>query len=332
VPDRSMFKRCLLLGLEGDADLTRDGYVTGTELGLYLSDKVIQSTRRAQHPQYGKIRTPELARGDFVFRLGSSVAVKGPVTSKTVILPKESKTSLDDILKAEEAEHQAKEKWRGWQKDRETEYRKIKKIDESNNLTSQQKTVAWQRFLVAVSQDNPHSRQDDEMRTYSRSRLNHWQKVKPSATKPNIPASSIDYDPKHLGIDDGAFIAYANGVVYDKITGLEWYAGPDKDTNWHEAKRWVESLNIAGGGWRMPTVAELRTLYILKPLTKRNIKEPFVTPFLSKTSGIDVWASKTEGSKLAYCMGFGSLYFRMGSYHNRSSSKKYRGFAVRSLR
>jgi uncharacterized caspase-like protein len=75
VPDRSMFKRCLLLGLEGDADLTRDGYITGTELGLYLSDKVVQSTHRAQHPQYGKIRTPELARGDFIFHLGKVQAV-----------------------------------------------------------------------------------------------------------------------------------------------------------------------------------------------------------------------------------------------------------------
>lgn len=75
VPDKSMFKRCLLLGLEGDADLTRDGYVTGTELGMYLSDKVVQSTSRAQHPQYGKIRTPELSRGDFIFQLASSAAV-----------------------------------------------------------------------------------------------------------------------------------------------------------------------------------------------------------------------------------------------------------------
>ncbi len=61
VPDRSMFKRSLLLGLQGDADLTRDGYITGTELGLYLADKVVQSTSSAQHPQYGKIRTPELS-------------------------------------------------------------------------------------------------------------------------------------------------------------------------------------------------------------------------------------------------------------------------------
>jgi len=31
---------------------------------------------------------------------------------------------------------------------------------------------------------------------------------------------------------DGNFVAYDNGVVYDTRTGLEWFAGPDKDTNW----------------------------------------------------------------------------------------------------
>ncbi len=75
VPDRSMFKRCLLLGLEGDADLTRDGYITGSELGMYLSDKVVQYTRRAQHPQYGKINNPDLDRGDFIIKLADSGAM-----------------------------------------------------------------------------------------------------------------------------------------------------------------------------------------------------------------------------------------------------------------
>jgi hypothetical protein len=67
VPDRSMFKRCFLLALEGDADLTGDGYITGTELGMYLSDRVVNYTHRRQHPQYGKINNPDLDRGDFVF-------------------------------------------------------------------------------------------------------------------------------------------------------------------------------------------------------------------------------------------------------------------------
>jgi len=67
VPDKSMFKRSLLIGLDGDADLTGDGYITGTELGMYLSDKVVNYTHRRQHPQYGKINNPDLDRGDFIF-------------------------------------------------------------------------------------------------------------------------------------------------------------------------------------------------------------------------------------------------------------------------
>jgi hypothetical protein len=67
VPDKSMFKRSFLIGLEGDADLTGDGYITGTELGMYLSDKVVNYTQRRQHPQYGKINNPDLDRGDFIF-------------------------------------------------------------------------------------------------------------------------------------------------------------------------------------------------------------------------------------------------------------------------
>jgi hypothetical protein len=94
VPDRSMFKRAFLIGLEGDADLTGDGYVTGTELGMYLSDKVVTYTHRSQHPQYGKINNPDLDRGDFVFVVsgkseaklhpGKVVLGKDPAEAKSV--------------------------------------------------------------------------------------------------------------------------------------------------------------------------------------------------------------------------------------------------------
>ncbi|MEE9611094.1 MAG: caspase family protein [Desulfatiglandales bacterium] len=67
VPDKSMFKRVFLIGLDGDADLTGDGYITGSELGMYLTDKVVNYTHGMQHPQYGKINNPDLDRGDFIF-------------------------------------------------------------------------------------------------------------------------------------------------------------------------------------------------------------------------------------------------------------------------
>jgi hypothetical protein len=67
VPDKSIFKRSFLVGLEGDADMTGDGYITGSELGMYLSAKVVNYTHGRQHPQYGKINNPNLDRGDFIF-------------------------------------------------------------------------------------------------------------------------------------------------------------------------------------------------------------------------------------------------------------------------
>jgi len=67
VPDQSMFKVVFLQGITGDADLNADGYVTGSELGMHLQEKVVNYTRGGQHPQYGKINNPKLDRGDFIF-------------------------------------------------------------------------------------------------------------------------------------------------------------------------------------------------------------------------------------------------------------------------
>ena len=50
-------------------------------------------------------------------------------------------------------------------------------------------------------------------------------------------------------------------VVADpKERPLEWYVGPGSVT-WDEAKSYAENLNVAGGGWRLPTLKELEGLY-----------------------------------------------------------------------
>ncbi len=135
------------------------------------------------------------------------------------------------------------------------------------------------------------------------------------------PSSSISDSKKNA--QDDRFIANDNGVVKDTETGLEWYAGPDKDTSWNEAKRWIESLNVAGGGWRMPTRKELKALYKLGA-GKRNM-----TPLL-KTTGWVVWSGETKGSSSAWYFlfngGYENWYVRDGSYDG------LRGFAVRSRR
>ena len=66
VPANSVFTPAFIDGLEhGLADLDKDGYITGTELGVYLQGKVPLHVR--QTPQFGKINDYELSRGDFVF-------------------------------------------------------------------------------------------------------------------------------------------------------------------------------------------------------------------------------------------------------------------------
>jgi len=119
---------------------------------------------------------------------------------------------------------------------------------------------------------------------------------------------------------DQQYIAYANGVVRDTKTGLEWVAGPDKDMRWDEAKSWVESLNLAGGEWRMPTVEELETLYEKGKGTHN------MTPLL-KTTGWWVWSRETKGSSAAWYFSFGT-----GSkfWTTRANPSTSRAFAVRS--
>ena len=115
-------------------------------------------------------------------------------------------------------------------------------------------------------------------------------------------------------------MAYANGIVKDTTTGLEWIVGPDKSTSWNEAKSWVRSLNLDGGGWRMPTMDELEGLY------KNGKGDRNMTPLL-KTTGSDVWSSTKGPSGARY------FDFHVGgsrAWNDRYSGGRKRAFAVRS--
>ena len=92
VPDRSVFKDVFIQGIhKGYADRNNDGYVTGEELGSYLQEKVVNYSRKAQHPQFGKINNPKLDKGDFIFHLASS----GLVIEKTSPSPSKSYLSVE---------------------------------------------------------------------------------------------------------------------------------------------------------------------------------------------------------------------------------------------
>ena len=82
VPDTSIFARQFVGALAGEADINQDGYITGTELGEFLQDTVVNYSRGTQHPQYGKIRNRMLDKGDFVF-VRKIVDAGAPRTSAT---------------------------------------------------------------------------------------------------------------------------------------------------------------------------------------------------------------------------------------------------------
>lgn len=71
VPDESIFRRLLLEALSGrrrDADYTRDGFLLGRELCLFLEDQVAHETASRQTPQCGTM-PPPFNEGDVVFRI-----------------------------------------------------------------------------------------------------------------------------------------------------------------------------------------------------------------------------------------------------------------------
>lgn len=111
-----------------------------------------------------------------------------------------------------------------------------------------------------------------------------------------------------------------NGIVRDTKTGLEWKVGPDKDMNWHEARTWVQNLNLDGGGWRMPTLDELEGLY------EKGASRLNMTPLL-KTTGWQVWSDKIKDTTFAW-----GFYFCRGGkgWDSCFFPYNFRVFAVRS--
>jgi Caspase domain len=102
VPARSIFTPLFIRGIDGDADFTRDGYVTASELGVYLSQRV-PDYGTGQTPQYGKIRDPDLDEGDFVFEVRpGSGAAEIPMTERPMRAdPERSPAAGPDAAPAE---------------------------------------------------------------------------------------------------------------------------------------------------------------------------------------------------------------------------------------
>ncbi len=154
IPDISIFRRQFVTALTGEGDKNKDGYLTGTELGMYLEETVTNLTRGSQTPQYGKIRHRRLNKGDFVFPLkavtGDKVASSGSSSSEVSALDKLLSDVKKKIFKKEER-----------QKNIETHFAKLQELDSvDESLVSRSvKIKSWQEFIDKYPEDNP--RMDD---------------------------------------------------------------------------------------------------------------------------------------------------------------------------
>ena len=148
----------------------------------------------------------------------------------------------------------------------------------------------------------------------------------PTFLKPKPMGSSKKVSPKADRViersSDGRYTKAANGVITDNRTGLQWYVGIDGDTNWHDAKEWVEGLSVAGGGWRMPSRSELKGLY-QEGKGSRNM-DPFF-----ETAGWWAWTGEICDASNAWEFPF---YGGEEGCRDRTIDNNGRVFAVRSQR
>ena len=76
VSDDGTFRTLFLRALSGGegADANDDGYLTASELGMFLSNRITNLTLARQTPRYGKLRDKDFDQGDFVFVLPRAAA------------------------------------------------------------------------------------------------------------------------------------------------------------------------------------------------------------------------------------------------------------------
>jgi formylglycine-generating enzyme required for sulfatase activity len=186
VPDESDFAREFVRALGGEADANRDGFVTGSELGEFLYDRVTNYSRGAQTPQYGKIRHPHLDRGDFIFQLARSAAAPaGPP-------PPVPEFSADDLLTAAQRRQQQQELATAAR----TAYDTMRQIDANEYVEAKDKAAKWQEYL------DKFSAADHEL-AYARERERHWREWRPTPTPAPTPATPNAGDKQTLDLGSG---------------------------------------------------------------------------------------------------------------------------------
>ncbi len=238
VPAKSVFTPHFTRALGGEGDLNGDGYVTGTELGLYLHEKVA-AYDQGQTPQYGKIRDPDLDEGDFVFRLP-----RRPVPAPLPPLPVASAPTTEDLMRRADEIEANRKRWAEWLaglSDQVTEAEAF----ERREVPAELKAEFWQRLVDGYAEDDPYSAEDETLRAHARERLDHWRKA--ARVPPPPPASS----------DPGSGEPSAGDLLEDPKTGirLRWIPhgrfqmGSPPGEEGHRGNETLHEVELTRGFW-----------------------------------------------------------------------------------
>ena len=163
VSDDGMFRKLFVRALKGEerADANGDGYVTASEVGMFLGDRMTNLTRSRQTPRYGKLNDEDFDRGDFVFVLPGRAVASRPATIAPTA-PGGGGFSLDDLRK----QQRVQAGWERWQQAMGAAFSEAATFDGETGL----RRTAWDRFLSAYKEDNPFSEEDERLRDQARRR------------------------------------------------------------------------------------------------------------------------------------------------------------------
>lgn len=76
-----------------------------------------------------------------------------------------------------------------------------------------------------------------------------------------IAVGAVRIPGAHADAPSCRYIVTADDTVFDQDTSLTWQRHPDDVVRtWDDAVSYCTNLTVAGGGWRLPTQAELNTL------------------------------------------------------------------------
>jgi formylglycine-generating enzyme required for sulfatase activity len=271
VSDKSDFKREFIEGIKGEADSDHDGYVTATELGVYLNSKVAKYSKGCQHPQFGTIRDPVLDKGDFVFDYGKLKTPDVPSPAYEPNLPPKASLDMSGLENEAQKNREAKEKehlaWVEWQGNLSRDFEKLKGMEANPDISFPSKKQAWEKFLETYGKDNPYSKEDENFRQYAEGRIAALdQKVAEEAreatsqpkqvamgTMPSVITNAKDGS-ELIMIPAGEFLMGSNDYDNEKpphrIYLNAYYIGKYEVTNEQFAKFVNETGYNAGGEWK----------------------------------------------------------------------------------